>query len=66
MQNNATVHRPEPTAWSETREGYRTKTIKRGNVTIVVHRPILTEKERATRERIVETALSNYGKTLNT
>ena len=53
---------PEPTAWSEIREGYRTKTIKSGNVTIVIHRPILAEKERAKRERIVETALSNFGK----
>lgn len=62
MQNNATIHRPEPTAWSETKEGYRTKTIKRGNCTIVIHRPILADKEREKRERVVETALSNYGK----
>ena len=53
---------PEPSAWREVREGYRTKTIVSGNCTIVLHRPILTEKERAKRERIVETALSNYGK----
>ena len=62
MQNNATVQRPEPSAWSEIREGYRTKTIKRGNCTIVLHRPILSEKERAKRERIVETALANFAK----
>jgi len=43
--------------------GYRTKTLKRGNCTIVVHRPELTDKERAKRERIVESALSSYGKT---
>lgn len=66
MQTNATQHRPEPTAWSEIREGYRTKTIKSGNVTIVIHRPILTDKEREKRERIVETALANYGKSKNT
>lgn len=54
---------PEPSAWSEIIEGYRTKTIKRGDCTIVLHRPILSEKERAKRERIVETALSNYAKT---
>lgn len=62
MQNHIAEHAPEPTAWSEIREGYRTKTITRGNCTIVVHRPILAEKERAKRERVVETALSNFGK----
>lgn len=66
MQNNATQPRPEPTAWSEIREGYRTKTIKSGDCTIVIHRPILSDKEREKRERIVETALSNYAKTRNT
>ena len=49
--------------WTNTTPGYRTKTIKRGNVTIVIHRPELTDKERAKRERIVETALSNYART---
>lgn len=53
---------PEPSTWCEIREGYRTKTIKRGNFTIVIHRPILSDKEREKRERIVETALSNYAK----
>lgn len=62
MQNNATTQSPEPTAWSEIREGYRTKTIKSGKCTIVIHRPILTEKERTQRERSVEVALSTYGK----
>lgn len=66
MQNNATVHRPEPSPWIESREGYRTKTIKRDGLTIVIHRPILTDKEREKRERIVETALTNYAKTKNT
>jgi hypothetical protein len=49
--------------WIETGDGYRTKTIKRGNCTIVVRRPILAEKEKAKRERVVETALTNFGKT---
>lgn len=49
--------------WTNTIPGYRTKTIKKGNVTVVVHRPKLTEKERAKRERVVETALSNLGRT---
>ena len=49
--------------WTATPEhpGYRTKTLKRGNCTIVVHRPKLTDKDRATRERIVESALASYG-----
>lgn len=53
---------PEPTAWSEIKDGYRTKTIKRGNCTIVIRRPVLDEKEAAKRMRAVEIALSNYGK----
>lgn len=52
--------------WIETGDGYRTKTVKRGNVTIVLHRPILTEKEKAKRERAVETALSHLSKARNT
>ena len=48
--------------WTETGNGYRSKTIKRGNVTIVIHRPELSDKERAKRERVVETALSAYSK----
>jgi hypothetical protein len=55
---------PEPSAWREITPGYRTKTITRGNVTIVIHRPILSDKERAKRERAVETALSNYAKSI--
>lgn len=55
---------PEPNAWCEIREGYRTKTIKRGEFTIVIHRPILTDKEREKRERAVMTALSNFGKSM--
>lgn len=47
--------------WKETGDGYRTKTIKSGNCTIVVHRPILAEKERAKRERVGETALATFG-----
>ncbi len=42
--------------------GYRCKTIQRGACTIVVHRPMLTDKERIKRERVVETVLSNYAK----
>lgn len=48
--------------WTDTRPGYRTKTIKRGNVTIVINRPILSEKERTKSERLVETTLTNYAR----
>lgn len=52
--------------WTDTeRPGYRTKTIKRGNVTIVINRPILPDKERVKRESLVELSLSNYGKSLS-
>ena len=43
---------------------YRTKTIKRGNCTIKIHRPILDEKEQRKREGIVLTALAHFGTTL--
>ena len=37
--------------------GYRSKTIKSGNCTIVIHRPLLTKEEAAIRERQVLSAL---------
>lgn len=46
--------------------GYRTKTITRGKVTIVIHRPVLNDKERVKRENQVVTALTHYCKSLNT
>ena len=53
-----------PNTWATSPEhpGYRSKTIKRDRLVIVVHRPELDEKERAKRERIVESALSQYAK----
>lgn len=45
------------------RQEYLTKTIKRGSVTVVLHQPILDEKERHKRESVVLTALANFGKT---
>lgn len=48
--------------WTNTTPGYRTKTIKSGNVTIVIHRPILTDKERTKREGAVETALAHFAR----
>lgn len=42
--------------------GYRTKTIKVGNATIEINRPILTPEERAKAEAKVIEALKNYGR----
>lgn len=44
------------------REGYRTKTIRVGNATIEIHRPILTDAERSKRESQVIDALRGFGK----
>ena len=46
------------------RDGYRTKIIRAGNATIVIHRPILTEEERIKRENQVIDALRGFGKGL--
>ena len=42
--------------------GYRTKTIKVGNVTCEINRPILTEEERQKAEARVIQTLMIYGK----
>lgn len=42
--------------------GYRTKTIKVGNATIEINRPILTDEERQKAEARVIQALSYFGK----
>lgn len=42
---------------TDARPGYRSKTIQRGNCTIVIHRPVLTKEETAKRERQVLNAL---------
>ena len=42
--------------------GYRTKTIKVGNCTIEINRPILTAEEMAKREAQVIQALMSFGK----
>lgn len=39
-----------------------TKTIKVGNVTVVIHRPELRPDQRKAREQIIETALAKYGR----
>ena len=43
-------------------EGYRTKTIKYGNCTIEINRPILTDEERLKREEEIRRALRSFGK----
>ena len=43
-------------------EGYRTKTIKVGNCTIEINRPILTPDEQRRREEAVRQALRSFGK----
>lgn len=42
--------------------GYRTRTIKVGNATIEINRPILSPEEQARREEIIRQALMSYGK----
>lgn len=43
-------------------EGYRTKTIKVGNCTVEINRPILTAEEMGRREEAVRQALRSFGK----
>ena len=42
--------------------GYRTKTIKVGNCTIEINRPILTPEEQKRREARIIEALKHFGK----
>ena len=45
-------------------EEYTTETIMVGNVTVYVHRPVLTDKERAKRTEELVSALARYGKAI--
>jgi hypothetical protein len=45
-------------------EEYITETIQVGNVTVCIHRPILTESERAKRTEQLVSALARYGKAI--
>jgi hypothetical protein len=47
---------------TEVHPGYRTKTIKVGNCTIEINRPILTPEEQKKREDQVIEALKRFGK----
>lgn len=55
----------ETDAWATgIHDGYRTKTIKVGNCTIEINRPILDDAERAKREDAVRHALMNFGRSM--
>ena len=43
-------------------DGYRTKTVKIGNVTVEINRPLLDAAEYAKREEQVKQALVGFGK----
>ena len=45
-------------------EEYITETIQVGNAVVTIHRPILSESERAKRTEAVITALRNFGKAI--
>lgn len=45
-------------------EEYRTTTIRVGNVTVNIHQPILSDKERAKRTEELVSALTRYGKAI--
>jgi hypothetical protein len=51
-------------AWMTKNEEYTTETIMVGNVTVYVHRPVLTDKERAKRTEELVSALARYGKAI--
>lgn len=47
---------------TDVHEGYRTRTVKVGNCTVEVNRPILTPEEQKRREDRVIEALKSFGK----
>lgn len=47
---------------TDVHEGYRTRTIRVGNCTVEINRPILTPEERKRREDQVIEALKRFGK----
>lgn len=53
------------TEWrTDINPGYRTKTIKIGNATVEINRPILDAAEQARRENQVKDALRLFGKAM--
>lgn len=47
---------------TDVHEGYRTRTIRVGNCTVEINRPILTPEEQRRRENQVIEALKHFGK----
>ena len=47
---------------TDVHEGYRTRTIRVGNCTVEINRPILTPEEQKRREAQVIEALKHFGK----
>ena len=47
---------------TDVHEGYRTRTVRVGNCTIEINRPILTPEEQKRREAQVIEALKHFGK----
>ena len=45
-------------------EEYTTETIRVGNAIVCIHRPVLTESERAKRTEELVSALARYGKAI--
>ena len=43
---------------------YTSKTMKIGNVTVTIHRPILTDAERLKAEENIKSALSRFGRAM--
>ena len=43
---------------------YTSKTMQIGNVTVTIHRPILTDSERLQAEELIKNALASYGRAM--
>lgn len=47
---------------TDVHDGFRTKTIKVGNCTVEINRPILTPEEQKRREKLIIEALKCFGR----
>ena len=50
---------------TDVHEGYRTRTVRIGNCTCEINRPILTPEEQKRREQQIIEALNHFGKETN-
>lgn len=55
----------EPEWRTDVHPGYRTKTIRVGNATVEINRPILTDEERRRRENQVRDALIQFERSVS-